>query len=61
MRLGNTELRQTAERRSRLTRDMDAQRTVVERCTDKINTGAPLEEMRAIEGQYEEAGREIGR
>ena len=55
------ELRQTAERRSRLTRDMDAQRTVVERCTDKINTGAPLEEMRAIEGQYEEAGREIGR
>ena len=55
------ELKQAAERRSRLTRDMDAQRTVVERCTDKINAGAPLEEMRAIEGQYEEAGREIGR
>lgn len=56
-----TELRQTAERRSKLTVDMDAQRTVVERCTDKINTGAPLEEMRAVERQYEEAGREIGR
>ena len=55
------ELRQTAERRSGLTRDMDAQQTVVERCTNKINTGAPLEEMRAVEAQYEEAGREIGR
>ena len=55
------ELRQTAERRSKLARDTDAQRTVVERCTDKINTGAPLEEMMAVERQYEEAGREIGR
>lgn len=54
------ELKQMAEKRSRLTRDLDAQRTVVGRCTDKINASAPLEEMRAIEGQYEEAGRVIG-
>ena len=56
-----TELKQTSERRSKLTRDMDAQRTVVERCTDKINTGAPFEEMRVVERQYEDAVKEIGK
>ena len=55
------ELRQTYERKASLTKDMDAQRTVVERCAGKINTSAPLEEMRSIEGRYEEAGSDIGR
>lgn len=55
------ELRQTAERKSQLVEDMDAQRTIVERCAEKINTSAPLEDMEAIEGQYEEAGSDIGR
>ena len=49
-----TELRQKAERRSRLTSDMDAQRTVVKRCTDKINASAPLDEMK---GPSSPAGR----
>lgn len=54
------ELRQLAEKKSGLINDMDMQRTVVKRCTDKINKSAPTEEMKGIEMQHDEAGRDIG-
>lgn len=56
-----TELGQSVERRSKLVQGMDTQRTVVKRCTEKINASAPLEAMRSLERQYEEVGMDIGR
>lgn len=56
-----TELGQLVERRSKLVQGMDMQRTVVKRCTEKINASAPLEAMRSLERQYEEVGMDIGR
>lgn len=55
------DLRHSAEEKLKLVHDMDAQQTVIKRCTDKINKSAPIEEMKGIEEQYEGAGRDIGR
>ena len=55
-----TDLRRSVEKRAGLTRDMDAQKTVVQRCMSEIKR-TPVEGVARLEKEYEESARDMGK
>lgn len=55
-----TDLRQSVEKRSSYIRDMDTQKSAIQRCMSEIKK-APVEGVARLESEYEESARDMGK